>query len=361
MNITRKHLIPLILLMLCFSCSGDEEPLPAKNKPLFEIMVVFAPGQLGDRGYADNVMEGINLLSFQSNGEENEDDGVDVRFVSPWSFSTIDHTIEKWVENTESPFSDDSYRRRLLVLTEPYMVNMLRSSSNKLRPTDEVLLLKVNDEDVETAAQELGLGNRLHGLNISAAYNMRRYCHHMKRISRLMEQIDNKTIDLSALYYYRLYDSDFSVYRDSVYETLVEELGTSTEIITRSLSDELYEGIYSPVFEKPVIDAAYIYASLHQSVYELSRRGFAIINLGSGNAGWDYWLMSRTSKEDTFYTLVIDGDEAPLNYRIFIKRYFGFALANWCFTWVDSAIGEMPTMITLSGEDYCHDNIPDDK
>lgn len=360
MNATRNLFIPFFLLLALSSCSENEGNLPSKKKPLFEVMVIFAPGQLGDRGYADDVMEGVNLLSFLQNGDEKEDDQLDVHFISPWNFVSISQTIEHWVENTDTPFSGDSYSRRLLVLTEPYMVSMLSSYSAKMRSTDEVLLLKVNENDVKEIAAKLGMGNRLHGLNISAANSVRRYCKYVKNLNRLRELMGDNTFNLSTLYYYRLYDNDFMVSRDSVYETFMEELGTATEILTTALSNEVYEGLYSTDSQQTVIDAAYTCASFQQTIYERTNQGVVIVDLGSGNAGWDYWLMNRSTDDDTFHTLVIDSDKVPLHYRIYIKRFFGFALANWCSSWMDTAIGEMDPMLTLSGDDFCYDNIPDD-
>lgn len=323
-------------------------------------MVAFAPGQLGDRGYADNVMEGVNLLSMISNGFDDSANRLDVSFVSPMNLSTLQQSIASWAGNPVSPFVDATYHRRLLVLTEPYMIPLLESVKDSLRSTDEVLLLKVNDDDVRAAADKYGLGPRVHGLNISAAYSVRRYCRHMDRLIRLASYVDGRDINHHRLPYYRLYDPDYNLSRDSVAETLAEELGSTTEILFSYLSNEWAMGIYTSDFLLSVIDAAYLYASAQQFVYELNGLAFAIIDLGSGNAGWDYWLMNRTSFDDTFHTLVIDGSPVPLSYRIYIKRFFGMALASWCIDWMDSPVGDMPSSVTHTGMDYCQDNIPDE-
>ena len=354
----RHLLIVLSILMLCSACHRDDEdlqPATEEKNPLCQVMVVFPIGQLGDRGYADNLMEGVNLLSFQSNGNENDNEQIDVRFLA----SPNEKNILYWAEHAENPFVEDTCSRRLLVLTEPYMAYELREILSCLRPTDEVLLLKVNDDDVKTTAEELGLGERLHGLNISAAYSTRRYCRYMEKIIRDAKELEGKIINNNNLCYYRLYDSTYMAYRDSVYETLKEELGASTNINLVSVSDEYGMGLYTSDFEYTVIDDAYLLGNFQQLFYKEVGMAFAVIDMGAGNAGWDYSLLQYTPEGDTFHTLVIDGSPAPLPNRTYIKRFFSTALVNWCNEWVNRSIGDMPPMTTHWGRDYCQDNIPD--
>ena len=350
----------LLSLFMAASCSKDsDEPAHAGQKTRLEVMVVFAPGQLGDRGYADNVMTGVNFLSLLKQDENVKNDTLDVRFISPWSLYDMQGSISRWAEHAESPFEDITYSRRLLVLTEPFMIPMLDDVYDRLRPTDEVLLLKVNEEDVLHAAETYGLDGRVHGMNISAAYSMGRYCEYMKQYIRMLKDYQNDSVNYDAVFYYQLYDSNYSVCRDSVYETLQEELDKPTVTVI-ALSDEQGEGIYAPEYESSVIDAAYLLASLQHSVFQMTRNGFAIIDLGAGNAGWDYWLLSRSSSdESSFQTLVIDGEESFLRNRCCIMRHFGGALINWCVDWMRSDTGSMPLSITHTGDDYCIDNIPD--
>ncbi len=352
----RHLLIALSILMLCAACHRDDEDLqPAAEKnPLCQVMVVFALGQLGDRGYADNVMEGVNLLSSQSNGNEKDDEQINVSFIA-----SSEERILHWVEHAESPFVEDTCSRRLLVLTEPYMAYEYHEALSCLRPTDEVLLLKVNDDDVKAAAEKLGLGERLHGLNISAAYSMRRYCRYMEKIICDAKELEGKILTSDPISYYRLYDSTYVAYRDSVFETLKEELDASTRINISSISDEFGAGVYTPDFEHTVIESAYLLGFFQQLFYEERGIAFAVIDLGSGNAGWDYSLLYNASEGDTFHTLVIDGSPVPLPRRTYIKRFFSTALADWCNEWVNRPVGGMPPMTTHWGGDYCQDNIPD--
>jgi hypothetical protein len=355
------RIVVFLLIFILAACSKDDDgPETAdQKKPLYEVMVVFASGQLGDKGYADNVMEGVNMLTYRYSDDSTYNDTLDIHFISPWSFDYMPNNIVHWADNVESPFEEDVYERRLLVLTEPYMVSLLKEVKGKLRPTDEVLLLKVNEDDVRAAAEKYGLGGQLHGLNISAANSVRRYCKYMEQLISLRKKVEGKTIYHRYLPYYRLYNEEEVVYRDSVYETLVEELGDSTEIELTNLSNVESDGLYTVNGQATVIQSAYILSSLMQYIYLSTKQAFAIVDLGSGNAGWEYSLMGTSNSDDSFYTLIIDGDQSPLSYRCYIKRYFGLALAIWCYSWASCNVGEMPRMTFYWDDIFCTDNIPD--
>ena len=322
-------------------------------------MVVFAPGQLGDMGYADNVMSGVNLLSMEIDEESIESNTLDVNFISPENFASLQQSIANWVSNAENPFVEGAYERRLLVLTESYMIPMLSHLYDKLRPTDEVLVFKVNDDDVREAAEKYGLGNRLHGLNISAAASIRRYYRFMRQYINLLNYAGINDVNPNRLRLIRLYDDQEVAYRDSVYETLAEEMGDSAEIAVTSMSDLQHEGLYYVGSEMPIIEVAYFYASVAQLALEMSGTVFNIINLGSGNIGWNYSLMGQLSGDRSFQTLVIDSDDMPLAYHCYVKRFFGLALVNWCLAWTEDRVGAMPRMAAYSNDEYCADNIPD--
>jgi hypothetical protein len=51
-------------LSLCVtSCKDDDDKsAPAQPKSRVQVTTVFAPGQLGDMGYADRVVEGLSTL-----------------------------------------------------------------------------------------------------------------------------------------------------------------------------------------------------------------------------------------------------------------------------------------------------------
>jgi hypothetical protein len=333
----------------------------------YEVMVAFAPGQLGDKGYADNVLSGVNTLSrFIDSMTDTLERRFNVRFISPYSMDELHESITAWARNAANPFVDDTYKRRLLVLTEPYMVAFLDSIKEVLPPTDEVLVMKVNEDDVKQAAQKSGLGNRLHGLNISAAPSIRRFCRYMKREVGYAKE-NGRQLNYLSLPVHRLYDETFLTYRDSVIETLTEELEKDVNITPFVYSSEKHAGIISSDGNFTVYQVAYLWADAWQMIYKDYGCGYAIIDLGSGNAGWDYWILGRsTTGEETFQTLVLDSEESPLLNRFYICRHFNTALVDWVPTWIEEPACTMPAFKNYSKEqikdsrfiEYCTDNIP---
>lgn len=366
MKVLHRLLLATMVLSLAMnfaSCSGDDDSHVEQGKKkkfvmpdstFCEVTVVFCPKQLGDKGYADNVMEGINKLSYLDN--DNDSVGLDVHFISPRSLRSLSNSIRDWALNSSIPYADGNYRRRLLVLTEPVLFPMV-STLAVLNETDEVLLLKANEDDVIAAAEENEMGNRVYGLNISAARSARRFCRFMEEeIVRKKERFNRDVIN-KPLNYERLYDSELIVYRDSVYETLAEELGESNVIVT-DVSSEMGEGVYAKGFEDTVVESAYMTAKLAQIFYDNMNLGFYVIDLGAANSGWDYWLMGISEDEDYYQTLFIDSSESPLFHRYYIKREFGDALVEWCVNWAKQEKGTMPRFTLKSGDAYCIDNLP---
>ncbi len=365
MKVLHRLLLATMVLSLAMnfaSCSGDDDSRVEHGKKKFvmpdstfcEVTVAFAPGQLGDKGYADNVMEGINKLSYYDN--DNDSVGLDVHFISPTSLRSLSNSIRDWALNSSIPYADGNYRRRLLVLTEPFMFPMV-SPLTVLNETDEVLLLKANEDDVITVAEENEMGNRVYGLNISAARSIRRFCRFMEEeIVRKKERFNRDVLN-KPLNYQRLYDSELIVYRDSVYETLVEELGESNVSVS-DISSEMAEGLYKKDFGNTVAEYAYMMAGLARTIYNRMNIGFYVIDLGSGNSGWDYWLMGISQDEDIYQTLFIDSSESPLFHRYYIKREFGDALVEWCVNWAKQEKGTMPRFTLKYGDAYCIDNLP---
>ena len=167
---TKFCLISLLAAVLLTGCkSDDNDPTPAQATPRVQVMTVFAPGQLGDRGYADRVMKGVSTL------KKTDTDDVEASIISADDVQTTRQMMRDWAAKATSTVDGASYSRRLLVLTEPYMVDWLAEVKSQLKAADEVLLLKVSEDDVKAAAQTLGMGDRVHGLNISAAASVKRF------------------------------------------------------------------------------------------------------------------------------------------------------------------------------------------
>lgn len=356
------------LCILCLiACRGngldEPEPQPEIGQGAeYQIIVVFAPGQLGDKGYADNVMLGISLLERSASNPVDstsiaEKDSCDVQFISTFDIGDTRKVMKAWAEKPANPFYEGDYRRRLLVLTEYFMMEWLEDIKDILRPDDEVLLLKVNDEDVRQAAATYGLEGRLHGLNISAARAARNFYRYMTWTIDVINEY-GYTYTNQVLPYYRLYDTDAVTYRDSVYEVLTEELEAGKEIQFNSILRKSDTNTYSVLLGSSVIQTAYQFAQqMYQDFIDYGYY-FAITDLGSGIAGWNYYVFGLGQSNMMFNMLMFDTEEIATLNDCYIFRRWDKALYEWGQEWMSRQTGDMPEMKLYSNGDMCEDNIP---
>ena len=154
-------LLMTIVVVACNEDAAEQQPVSEQGAPI-QITVMFAPGQLGDKGYADRVMEGVNALDELDNLYGG--DSLEVRFISPYSLDGAKDDIQQWASSSAHSFSSGDYERRLLVLTEPFMAGLLSLIKDKLLPSDEILMLKMGEDDIQQMSEHFSLGNRVHGL-----------------------------------------------------------------------------------------------------------------------------------------------------------------------------------------------------
>ena len=333
-------------------CKEDDD-VPEVTNPqgaTKQVMVIFAPGQLGDKGYADRVMDAINSIETAQN--QLETPVADVSYVSMTDPLFTLKSMEQWLGNARNPFTGQDYEQRLLVLTESYMLEWLAESSAKLRDNDEVLVLKAVQEDLDEA-EALGLGRRLHALNISAARAARKFCEYMDlRIA--YEEGRGRDINASSINMLRLYDEEEVAYRDSIRETLMELRGEELEMSDYTLSALDSYGTYSPLLEENIIQAAYDSGLLLHNKVRSDGTIFTFVDLGSANMSFDYYLMRQPSFSYT--TLMLDAQPNSLR-RFVIDRRFDIAINEWVTKWMNVALGEMPQATSFNDENYCQDNI----
>ena len=149
---TKICLITLLAAVLFVGCKSDEdEPTPSKATSRVQVMTVFAPGQLGDMGYADRVMKGISTL------KDTDKDDVEVSIITADTVETTRQMMKAWAAKRASIIDGATYSRRLMILTEPYMVEWLAEEKDQLQTTDEVLLLKVRLADLVKMAENVPL------------------------------------------------------------------------------------------------------------------------------------------------------------------------------------------------------------
>jgi len=360
------------LSMNVASCSSDDDEEPqrerteepddseeSENKTGATILItaMFAPGQLGDKGYADGVMEGIVLT--EEIAHYFFSDSVDVNFISPLDQDDAKRSIVKWVEDYENPYYDCTYERRLLVLTEPFMTGLIPLIQDKLRPTDELLFLKLDEEDIDQIAQMFSLGNRVHGINIAPTVPALNFC---KYISRWKEVNKTPPGIRYQIPVYRLYEEKSYPYRDKIIETMQEKLGDDFEFVHISLSGEENAGIYLENSSYSIVEAAFTAAKKAEQYYQMNLTfgcPYVVVDLGAGNTGWDYFLMGQTYKPSDIWTLMLDAKDSPRLMRDHINREFGLALEDWAWDWMHLPPGEMDRQITYSNEYYYDTSIID--
>lgn len=343
----------LVGLLLVAGCRKNTDTKPETGATV-DIMVVFAPGQLGDRGYADSVMDGLALLN-----QTDKDYGhnmLELEFISRADAAQTQASMAKWLKNPENPFYGNKYEKRLLVLTEPFMVQWLVPEVSAVRPEDEVLLLKVDETDVDAAAKATGLGERIHGLNISAAANIRRYCDFINRYCQENE------CPLDEVPIFRVFneESGFYQYRDGVVSSFQEYLAEEVLVYTFSLEDELdgEEDLLDTQKQSAVMEKAYEMAEIMHDLCEDYDSRFAVVELGSANTGFDYYLLGQAAN-DRLQHLMIDASPMDGLNRYWVNRRFDKALLLWGFTWSQNPVGTMPKMDLHSQLDgYSDDNLP---
>ena len=349
-------LFTLLAAVLVTGCkSDDDKSTPAPPAPRVQVTTVFAPGQLGDMGYADRVMKGVSAL------KKSDTNDVEVSIIASDKVETTRKMLADWAGTTSSAIDRAAYSRRLLVLTEPYMVTWLAEVKSQLKATDEVLLLKVSEADVQAAAQTLGIGDRVYGLNISAASAVKRF-DEMRKQYCLWNALNTDTVSIGTV---RLYDKGVVAYRDSINETLKELSVDLQDDYKFSLIDQAGEQ-YSTRYKVTAFEAAYhvcglCYAMAIQRADSLESerafKTFVISDLGSANHGADLFLVS-TNQRIGVIMLMLDAESNTDMLRFAAIRHFDRALSNWTQQWLNLSASSMPRMELHGGWDgYCTDDI----
>lgn len=362
----------LLVAAIATGCSKDDDDngTPGQETATgatMSVTVVFAPGQLGDMGFADNVLEGVYRLKVLDH--QAQPDTIDVNYLAGADLDAAKEMVEDWFDNGYNIYTAKPFERRLLVLTEPFMVDWMEPLKERFLDIDEVLVLKMNKDDVDKAATRLGLGSRLHGLNISAASSARRYCQYIRQTIEEAEENhqaeiesgeasdddpDYKPLNCDNMCYFRLYEPDKVALRDSVYEVLKEELGGRTEIVFNFMATTVGDGIYTGEEQNSILQEAYKYGQLLSDLYTEERSRFHFADLGSAAQGLGFYFMGRQSDVDV---LSLDTHLAS---QWWVRRDFGTALFNWTAQWMRSdALGTMPAFQVFGGwnSNYVTDNI----
>lgn len=338
--------LPAALLFgtLC-SCSDDEtELLPTGSQPApIQVMVVFPPGELGDQGYSDNILRGVQQIS--TTDATTGQPRADVEFCSFEDAAATAQAIRTWESRRDNPFfANRSYERRLLVLTSPTILQYLQPDS--LQADDDILLL---DTPVSVLSQPAyaPIADRLHVLNISAAAATHRYCDLLDNWSTALEEESYRKVSLLRWFG----DMD---YPDSVDVVLEQRFGGYRPKVIDSLENE-----WAIDWRSLTANAVgYFQASDMNTQFEENDEYACIVNLGPGNAGFDTYLLNHNAN---ITTLMLDSESSLSRNRYAITRQFGPALREWVDTWISQEEGASLPRITWHGgwDGYCTTDIPD--
>ncbi|MBQ3688338.1 MAG: hypothetical protein II937_00555 [Bacteroidales bacterium] len=348
----KRLIILTAIICLLAACHKDDDeytpPEPQASK--IQIMTVFAPGQLGDRGYADRVMKGVNAL------QQDNTIHADIEFMTSYDIKTLQTALLDWAQNTTSSPDGTPYSRRLLVMTELYMAKWFAGMTSALRDGDEILLLKATQSDAQKAAQILGAKIPVYALNISAASSVRTYA---RTYIDFLEQCGQSS-HIRNISVYRLYNQETGLYRDSLVEALQETLqlaappafshmlDTEGELYSTDIAGSLFEKVYETC-------ASTLFARAEKDAYDL----FSIIDFGSSNSGADFYLMGKNSNCNIL-PIMFDCEYTNGFQRFNIIRHFDRALSQWIERWLRSQPSEMPLAETHGGWDgFCTEYIDD--
>ena len=358
----KKRLLMMMLtaaaLLLTASCSkDDDEPQPV-NPPAAagarqQVMMVFAPGQLGDGAYADNVLTGVSSLETVA-GLQGKD-GIDIQFISLYSVSDTRKALKSWATSTANPFYEGKYERRLLVLTEPYMAAWLADVKGQLGESDEVLIIKSNEAYAQQTADSYGLGSRVHGMDIDISPSIRQYCKYIRNTIAYDDK-PFSNIDKPKVVLFRRYDAKLNTYCDGIEDIVRQELGNEVDLILTSLSDEVEEKDFSEETTMSYLEAAYGLAGFFDAYFKEMGYGFVIADLGTSNAGIDYYLYGRQT--DYFEVLMIDSDPNTSTNRLALMRNAKEPVIDWVTNWMSQEAGSMPRF-KMYDSSYVEHNIPE--
>ena len=349
-----------MLVLVMASCGSDKdetkivyEPVTGSNN---QLLVIFPVDQLGDRGFVDDVMASVsNLMELN---RRLGTDTLDVMYFQPEESFQMIPEIKRWLNEGRNPFYGEPYGRRLLLLTDSYMLSWIEEFSDDLLPNDEILVLRATDEDVKPVADKLGLGNRLHAVNISMAGSIRKFRMIADSINDIYaDKAPDAEPCLDQIPVFRIYPDSVYHYRDSLVETLHEVL-PETELVMQTFIEDVGSELWSVEYEKSLVHVAYDMAEEMYKYYKnpAVRWTCAIVDMGSANGGWDFYILN--AEKDMYLTLMIDAQMSLFLDRMVVWREFGRAVEEWVMRWMQEPVGSMPVFEGHGNWDgYCSDNI----
>jgi hypothetical protein len=301
-------------------------------------MMVFAPGQLGDNGYADGVLMGASALEL-SEILPDATDTIDVQFISLYSVSDTRQALKNWAATTAHPFHDITYERRLLVFTEPYQTAWLADVKEYLRETDEVLIMKADEAYTQQIADSYGLGSRAHGLNFDMTDAIRLYCKNIRVFIHDDETDPDFFGEKPEIVLFRRFNAKQNQYCDGIEDIIRKELGDDVTLTVKALTDYVADGDVSEQSNMACIQAAYEAAAKLDQYFQKTGYGFVIADMGTSNSGMYNYILGSPLYH--YEVLMIDNNPFSYDYSVVCRDGY-YASLNWIYEWMNQRAGAMP-------------------
>ena len=351
-------LLTVAVLFVSASCSKDDDKSQPGNTPVaagarLQVMVAFAPGQLGDNGYADGLLMGASSLEL-TEALGSDTDTIDVHFTSLYSVSDTRLALKNWAATAAHPFYETTYERRLLVFTEPYQTAWLADVKEYLRETDEVLIMKADEAYTQKTAETYGLGDRVHGLNFDMTEIMRRYCDIVRSDIHDDEFKSVFTGDKPEIVLFRRFNAQQNYYCDGIEDIIRQELGDEVKLTVMSLSEYVTTSELSEETNVASIQAAYTAALQFEDYFQAAGHGFVIADLGTCNSGMLNYILGSPLAH--YEVIMLDNSPYSFNYTTICRDGY-YASGSWIREWMEQPVGAMPRFKLYAGDDVVRHNL----
>lgn len=321
----QKGTVALLLLLIVGACHKEDETLSVETVGETEICIFFAPNELGDFGYADQLLS--VLYKLESSLTEDELKHTMLHFITESDSSILHRTLKDWNRLNVNLNTRKRYDRRLMILSHPMLLNMLEGTVPD--STSEVLVMNASNELFSQTPHREELGPRLHLLSISAAEAGRKFLR-MVEATQLKEWQEQKQIWLLQQF------DDHSAMADSIGIVCYEYIMTKPETMLLTLAKY--------TLEKGTITLGDAYKIAHMLPLGQSESDFGCFTLcgwGKHNAAISSLIMSK-GLGDTQVTF-LDTDIPTLdNICHNIIRHYDRALLDWLQRWLKAEPATMP-------------------
>lgn len=317
----RDGFLFVVFLLMYTACSKDVGTQTGE----VEVCVFFAPGELGDNGYADRLLTG--LYRFESQLSECDQDRVLLRHISSTDIKEVHNEIIQWENRNTSPYTGKRFERRLMVLTDPVLLPMLEDAL--LDSTDEVLVMNVSNGLFEQIPRLTELGPRLHLLSISAAEAAAKFC-------QMVDHSETVAPDVQKQFWLLQQFDDIHAMADSIGVVVYDHVAGKPESPLFTMSKQTYDGTAITLSE------AYMYA--HFFPFGVSTEDYSCYMM-CGWGGLNVALSSLIAAKDLGATQVtfLDTDYVALRGVCHtVIRHYDRAFLEWLQRWFNSPAVTMP-------------------